>query len=251
VVKEGYGAPSAAQLRRERFERLKVKANASQERSKKRIEEKRIEAGRDVKQREVQQVGQLAPNVVGSDSDSDTEEVTFKPARMKAVVAENKWFSNLEQQMGDLQGDLNQLREGMSPKANANTPPLPQPSALAAQPSVPKAPSPSPSPREAAKPPVPSRGKKPPLAAKVAVTPPTAQELALRKVKREEESKNLREFVRAQRSQMVSLSSFSLSLSLSLSFFLLILILTFHTTHNIAHCHFFFVRARLLLLLLV
>ena len=43
-----------------------------------------------------------------------------------------------------------------------------------------------------------------PSKTEAAAKPPSAQDLALRKVKREEESKNLREFVKAQRNAMVS-----------------------------------------------
>jgi NIMA (never in mitosis gene a)-related kinase len=197
VVKEGYGAPSAAQLRRERFERLKDKAKASQELAKVKKEEKKAEAYKNVKDREVQQVGQLAPTASDSDSESEDEECTYKPSRVKPViVAENKWFSNLEQQMGDLKGDLNLLREGKSPKANNPSPQV--------QKEVPKVPSPNVAPRPPMSKPLPKQNKNS-APAKAAITPPTAQELALRKVRREEESKNLREFVRAQRNQMVSI----------------------------------------------
>jgi serine/threonine protein kinase len=224
VVKEGYGAPSPAQLRRERFERLQAKANASQDLAKKKVEEKKMEANKNQQQQMAQQVNQLARNEAASDSDSDSdaEEITLKRPgqRNKPVIAaENKWFSNLERQMGDLQGDLHNLREGKSPKATP--PPFPPPpppaggtpSAPSVQKEKPRAgvkpPPPAHAPRSAASKPAgtsASRGGKqlPASSSKVAVTPPTAQELALRKVKREEESKNLREFVRAQRSQMVS-----------------------------------------------
>jgi len=203
VVKEGYGAPSAAQLRRERFERLKEKAKASQEKTEAKKEYKRAETSDNAKKKEVQQVGQLSPALPGTDSDSDAEECTYKPSRNKKplIVAENKWFSNLEQQMGNLKGDLDLLREGRSPKANTPPQPPPPPKAQAVQKPTQKESSPKP-PARAPPSKAQNKGAKKSAPTKTAVTPPTAQELAMRKVRREEESKNLREFVRAQRHQM-------------------------------------------------
>ena len=197
VVKEGFGAPSAAQLRRERFERLRAKAKSSQELLEKKKNEKSAASNKNQRDKLSAQVEKLSLDE-STDSDSDVEEITFKPGQKgNPVKAENKWFSDLARQMGDLQGELNNLRELKSPKESE----VPQPK-HDAQLQNRKAKPPDHPPQPAKK--SSSAGvKKKKQPNKTVVTPPTAQELALRKVKRVEDSKNLREFVRAQRNQMV------------------------------------------------